>query len=162
MSYFNDQGHLTNKALQALCQEDEMDVLSRLELAEHLSFCDHCLAAYTELLSDQRLAPSNPKRAERLWRSIRLHALRGTANRFATAAAAIAIVLALWGFGIFGGLVSASDVFSSNEQTFLDTMMQYCETFSNQAGNAFEQLNNTIWAADQAGKQFNPIGGNQS
>lgn len=162
MKLFNQSGHLTSTALQVLCSGDELDELSRLELAEHLSFCDQCLMAYTESLSDANLAPPAPNRAGRLWRSVRLHAFSTASSRLATAAAACSIVFALWGFGIFGGLVSASDTFSSNEQTFLDTMLHYCETISSQTGNTFEQLNDTIWASDLPENQHNLIGGNQS
>ena len=39
---FYEDGHLTDEALQALIREEELDTLQRLEISEHLSFCDLC------------------------------------------------------------------------------------------------------------------------
>ena len=46
MKLFRDDGHLTDEALTALAGES-LDDLSRLEIAEHLAFCDLCLQRYT-------------------------------------------------------------------------------------------------------------------
>ena len=45
---FREDGHLSDRALAALAQsEDRFDELERLEIAEHLAFCDECLQRYT-------------------------------------------------------------------------------------------------------------------
>ena len=43
MERFHTDGHLTDEALAALIRDGRPDELSRLEIAEHLSFCDVCL-----------------------------------------------------------------------------------------------------------------------
>ena len=40
---FDAEGHLTDEGLHAL-QESRLDELGSLEAAEHLTFCDYCLA----------------------------------------------------------------------------------------------------------------------
>ena len=51
---FKEDGHLTKEALQNLKNEN-LEELTRLEIAEHLSYCDECLMMYTELLEDDML-----------------------------------------------------------------------------------------------------------
>ena len=46
---FDAEGHLTDEGLHAL-QESRLDELGSLEAAEHLTFCDYCLARYTALI----------------------------------------------------------------------------------------------------------------
>ena len=98
MERFRADGHLTEDALGALVRCDDLDQLARLEIAEHLAFCDDCLQRYTDLLTaDTLLIPSRSCR-ESLWRRIRARALRLFANRYTTAAAAVALALTMvWG-----------------------------------------------------------------
>ena len=51
MVCFRPDGHLTDEALAALVRGDALTEMDRLELAEHLAYCDQCLQRYTELLS---------------------------------------------------------------------------------------------------------------
>ena len=37
---FDQNGHLRDQAIAALVSGEELDALTRLELAEHLSYCD--------------------------------------------------------------------------------------------------------------------------
>ena len=61
LDLFDQNGHLTDKALQALTWEEDLNELQRLEISEHLSFCDACTARYTDLLCDDILqAPPIP------------------------------------------------------------------------------------------------------
>ena len=39
LDLFDQNGHLTDEALQALIREEDLDELQRLEISEHLSFC---------------------------------------------------------------------------------------------------------------------------
>lgn len=98
MEIFDKAGHLTAQAMQALVRNDPLEELSRLEMAEHLSFCDRCLQRYTELLTDDvLLTPSPACREGLIWR-IRRRAVRLFTSRYATAAAAVALALTvLWG-----------------------------------------------------------------
>ena len=52
MTCFRPDGHLTDAALTALVRGDCLEELDRLELAEHLAYCDQCLQRYAELLSE--------------------------------------------------------------------------------------------------------------
>lgn len=61
MTCFRPDGHLTDAALTALVRGDCLEELDRLELAEHLAYCDQCLQRYTELLSEgPMLTPPAP------------------------------------------------------------------------------------------------------
>ena len=62
MEIFDKDGHLTVQALKALVRNDPLEELTRLEMAEHLSFCDRCLQRYTELLTDDVLLTPSPAR----------------------------------------------------------------------------------------------------
>lgn len=97
MEAFRSDGHLTDKALEALSQNQPMEELLRLDIAEHLSYCDDCLLRYTGLLTDDALCmpPVSCERA--LWQRIRKRTIRLVTNRYATAAAAVALmVTTLW------------------------------------------------------------------
>ncbi len=98
MERFRDDGHLTNEALTALVRDDGLSELSRLEIAEHLAFCDLCLQRYTELLAESDLLTPQRSCNETLWARIRMRTLRLVTSRYATAAAAVALALTvLWG-----------------------------------------------------------------
>lgn len=98
MERFRPDGHLTDEALAALIQEQPIEELGRLEMAEHLAFCDLCLQRYTDAMTaGPLLAPAHSCR-ETLWLRIRSRTLRIVTSRYATAAAAIALALTmLWG-----------------------------------------------------------------
>lgn len=70
---------MSDAALTALVRGDCLEELDRLELAEHLAYCDQCLQRYTELLSEgpmltpARSCPGEPaarirQRARPAWR----------------------------------------------------------------------------------------------
>ena len=86
MTCFRPDGHLTDAALTALVRGDCLEELDRLELAEHLAYCDQCLQRYTELLSEgPMLTPARSCR-ESLRRRIRQRAVQLGVSRYATAA----------------------------------------------------------------------------
>ena len=100
MTCFRPDGHLTDAALTALVRGDCLEELDRLELAEHLAYCDQCLQRYTELLSEgPMLTPARSCR-ESLRRRIRQRAVQLGVSRYASAAAAVTLALTLlWGSG---------------------------------------------------------------
>ena len=69
MEYFRPDGHLTDEALAALVRSEPLDELVRLELAEHLAYCDDCLQRYTDLLAEDALL--SPARSCREMRASR-------------------------------------------------------------------------------------------
>ena len=101
-------GCLTDEGLQALAN-GQLDELSRLEAAEHLAFCDACLDRYTALLAGPVIVQPPQDLQKPVWQRIRSQMFRVLTNRYATAAAAVAIAFCLWGSGLFQGLVPTAD-----------------------------------------------------
>ena len=98
MEWFRADGHLTNEALTALVRDGSLDELGRLEIAEHLSFCDLCLQRYTDLLCGAELLTPERSCQKTLWARVRTRTLRLVTSRYATAAAAVTLALTmLWG-----------------------------------------------------------------
>lgn len=98
MELFDPAGHLTDGALLALAHEEVPDELARLEMAEHLAYCDQCLQRYTALLAEAPLLTPAHSCRESLWRRVRARTLRLLTSRYATAVAAVALALTvLWG-----------------------------------------------------------------
>lgn len=98
MEIFDRHGHLTDQALEALTGGAPLEELQRLEIAEHLAFCDRCLQRYTERLTDETLLAPGPACREGLRRRIRRRVVRLVTSRYAAAAAAVALALTLlWG-----------------------------------------------------------------
>ena len=100
MEPFRTDGHLTDETLAALARGRELDELTRLEVAEHLAFCDACLQRYTDLLATAPLLVPAHSCRESLWVRVRRRTLRLVTSRYATAAAAVALALTVvWGSG---------------------------------------------------------------
>lgn len=95
MERFRADGHLTDEALEALIHGVETEPLGRLELAEHLSFCDLCLQRYTDRLTGGSLLTPEHSCRNSLWRRLRQRTLRVLTSRYATAAAAVALALSM-------------------------------------------------------------------
>lgn len=96
---FREDGHLGDEALEALAgSEDRFSELERLEMAEHLAFCDECLRRYTLALEGGTLLVPERSCQKTLWTRIRSRAIRLVTSRYATAAAAVTLALTvLWG-----------------------------------------------------------------
>lgn len=96
---FREDGHLSGWALTALAKnEDRFSELERLEIAEHLSFCDDCLQRYTLALEGEALLVPEHSCQKALWARVRNRAIRLVTSRYATAAAAVTLALTvLWG-----------------------------------------------------------------
>ena len=98
MEIFRHDGHLTDGALAALVAGEPLDETARLEIAEHLAYCDLCLQRYTGALAGAPLLTPERSCRESLWRRIRARTIRIFTSRYATAAAAVALALTvLWG-----------------------------------------------------------------
>jgi len=103
MELFLDDGHLTGEALDALIRQEALTELQRLEIAEHLSYCDGCLLRYTRRLEKTPLPEPEVSCGRALRRRLRLREVRLTAGRCAAAAAAVAVVVAaVWTHGLPG------------------------------------------------------------
>ena len=106
---FLQTGHLSDEGLQALI-DGTMDEMQRLEAAEHLSFCDECLARYTALLTGDVLEEPEQDVTLPVMRRLRRRAVKIAWNRYAAAAAAVVITAGLWYSGVFGGAMEAMAV----------------------------------------------------
>ena len=94
MERFRADGHLTDEALLALIRQEDQSELERLEIAEHLAFCDACLQRYTDLLAEDALLIPSRSCQQTLWQRLRVRAVRlaltvlwGSAGIFPQAAA---------------------------------------------------------------------------
>ena len=98
---FDSEGHLTDDGLNAL-QNDRLDELGRLEAAEHLTFCDYCLARYTALIESAPEKLRQPMRdlIPQVQNLMRLRSFRIMTNRYVSVAAAVLIAFGIWQFGI--------------------------------------------------------------
>ena len=92
---FDQNGHLSDQAIAALVSGDELDALTRLEIAEHLSYCDFCLQRYTKALEESLLLTPEISCQHTIWWKIRERTVRILTSRYATAAAAMALALTL-------------------------------------------------------------------
>ena len=152
MELFDKNGHLTNEALAAL-DSNALDELTRLEVSEHLSFCDRCLDRYLAGLTDAALETPAHSCREPLLQRIRRTALHLLENRIATAAAAAAIVVSLWSGGAFGALVTLPAKLTELPNTVSQSLQtQQRET----KPSVFEDIENWF---DGIGKDQTNIGG---
>lgn len=98
MELFRDDGHLTDEALRALTRGDELSESDRLEISEHLGYCNDCLEHYAAQMTDETLLSPEHGCRPRLKRRVLLRTARLMAGRYAAAAAALMIIMtALWG-----------------------------------------------------------------
>ena len=100
MEIFRHDGHLTDRALAALVAGESLDETARLEIAEHLAYCDLCLQRYTDALAGAPLLTPEHSCRESLWRRIRARTIQIFTSRYAAAAAGVVLALTLvWGSG---------------------------------------------------------------
>ena len=95
---FDAEGHLTDEGLHAL-QESRLDELGSLEAAEHLTFCDYCLARYTALIESAPEKLKQPMRdlIPQVQALMRLRSFRIMTNRNAgLCAVAVRVLWRRW------------------------------------------------------------------
>ena len=100
MEIFRHDGHLTDGALAALVAREPLDETARLEITEHLAYCDLCLQRYTDALAGAPLLTPERSCRESLWRRIRARTIQIFTSRYAAAVAGVVLALTLvWGSG---------------------------------------------------------------
>lgn len=98
---FDDEtGCLTDGALAGL-MEGSLDELQRLEVSEHLSYCDVCVERYTALLADGVLLEAPELMKQSVLAALRRKAAKVFVNRYFHMAVAASLTLVLWGSGVF-------------------------------------------------------------
>lgn len=142
MERFRDDGHLTDEALSALIQQVPMGELERLEIAEHLAFCDICLQRYTTLLTDAPLLIPAQSCRETLWARIRRRTIRLVTSRYATAAAAVVLALTLlWsGLRFSGTAPEHSGFFQGAGSAVSDQLQDFSQRWSNSLDGIFSRM----------------------
>ena len=98
MELFDVKGCLSEEGLQALVG-GQLDETQRLEAAEHLAYCDHCMDRYTALLTDDVL--EQPPRSARgaVMGTIWIRLMQNTWGRAAVATVAAVLALTKLHFG---------------------------------------------------------------
>lgn len=99
---FDEEGCLSDFALNSAASGyPELPELNRLEISEHLSFCDRCVDRFTALLTGEALELPVPDLAETIMQRVRRKAKTIFFNRYVTAAVAASIAMTLWVTGVF-------------------------------------------------------------
>lgn len=145
---FDAEGHLTDGGLRAL-QDDRLDDLGRLEAAEHLTFCDYCLARYTALIEAAPQALRQPMRdlIPQVQNLMRLRSFRIMTNRYVSTAAAVLIAFAVWQFGL-SGISSATKrqpaALQEPRVTVSQSISGALDRFSSNLNQFFDGLQSTV------------------
>lgn len=100
VEYFDNDGHLTQQGLQKLIEGEENE-LTRLEVAEHLSFCDCCIERYALMLEEATLIEPVQSVSESVMSKIKRKAARIFLNRYGTMTVAACFTMTLWFSGVF-------------------------------------------------------------
>lgn len=135
---FDPNGHLTDDAFGALLRDEPLDEMERLEISEHLSFCDRCVERYAALLDgSELLSPPEPV-APPVFRRIRERARKLFVNKYATAAAAACFAIMFWNIGLFNVDVQ------NDHGKILDALANGAATFSERTTQFTDNLPETL------------------
>lgn len=97
---FDRDGCLTDDALLALIRQ-EPDEMTRLEIAEHLSFCDRCTERYSELLCEARCGLPPSLSPIRSWKPSRGVCGSSSSTAILRPGMAACLALTFWFTGVF-------------------------------------------------------------
>lgn len=104
---FDEDGHLTDRTILAFIHADDeecavtFDELQRLEIAEHLSFCDACLLRYTEYLSDACLLSPSELTAPAVMRELEKETRQSYFSKWVSMVMAAGFAIFFWIAGVF-------------------------------------------------------------
>ena len=128
MELFRDDGCMTETGLQALL-DGQLDELGRLEAAEHLSYCDHCMDRYTALLTADALESAPRGMRGAVMGGVWARLMQNTYGRAAVAGVAAVLALTMWRSGALGQITQ----FGSQLQTLYPTVQSQQETSTENA-----------------------------
>ncbi len=100
MTIFHKNGHITAEGFFLLVTE-KADEMQRLELSEHLSFCDECLEQYLKEVEKITLLETEERLAKRVIKQVKHKTAFLLQKRFGTAVVAACISMLLWTSGAF-------------------------------------------------------------
>lgn len=141
MDLFTPDGHLTDQGLKALI-DGTLDETERLEVGEHLSFCDKCIDRYTALLTGEVLMEPENDQVLPTMRRVQKRRVNDTLRRYAAAAAAVAIGSTLWYTGIFTSVATA---LAESPTQLLNAQLEIRQP--DPASEHKQSLGDTIWNA---------------
>lgn len=157
MELFDNRGHITTAGFDALTQ-GTADELARLELTEHLSFCDACCARYAELLTgDVLLCPPAPV-AHSVMERIRRRTRTVLFNRYVKVGLAASLAMGLWLTGLSYGLIPSvpatrEEALSAPAQS--GTVQQFLDTQQKNASRMKESLDALVTETNDASPTWN-------
>lgn len=126
---FDEAGHLTNYAFNCLIN-DELDELSRLEISEHMSFCDDCLLRYMDILDSQQLIEPPELLEKSIIRKLKTRAIRVLVNQYTQMAIAASFALIFWVSGVFNPLNYDIKALTNVSSDFTSKTSQFEENIS--------------------------------
>ena len=100
MKLFNGDGHITDEGLRALVAV-ELDEMGRLEVSEHLDFCDRCVERYSEMLTDDLEIAPPVEIAPVVIHKIRQRTRVVFLNRFTRVSVAAVLAIVIWVGGFY-------------------------------------------------------------
>ena len=137
MEWFWDDGCMTEAGLRALL-DGQLDEMGRLEAAEHLSYCDHCMDRYTTLLTADALESAPRGMHSAVMGGVWARLMQNTYGRAAVAGVAAVLALTMWRSGALGQITQ----FGSQLQTLYPTVQSQQET-STENALPFQPVENT-------------------
>lgn len=137
MEWFRDDGCMTEAGLRALL-DGQLDEMGRLEAAEHLSYCDHCMDRYTALLTADALESAPRGMHSAVMGGVWARLMQNTYGRAAVAGVAAVLALTMWRSGALGQITQ----FGSQLQTLYPTVQSQQET-STENALPFQPVENT-------------------
>ncbi len=131
---FNKDGHITEYGFKLLIEDNNLNELNRLEISEHISFCEECLSKYITLLDNSVLISPTKTTVPVIMKEIIKDTSKFYLKQYISMFVAACFALIFWVTGVFTVPVYAEyDVFqlSITEKT-------------NSISNAINELFNNI------------------
>jgi hypothetical protein len=146
MELFNKNGHLTTYAINKLIL-GEASEMQRLEISEHLSYCNECMNLYLSALTQDVLIAPAKQFAQGVTKCLRKKAFKVIVLRYGAVAAAACMAVLMWGAGkfVFGGNFkpqpigqNAANINYSPQAIFAEQTEIFLESIFNVEQNIFE------------------------
>lgn len=144
---FRNDGHLTDYAFKALINDQPLDELSRLEIAEHLSFCDECVSRYSALLTGEALIEPEETVVPTVMERIRTRARLIFFNKYVAVVMAASIAMVLWVTGVFDAFTSDEmnqtiNYLSERSDGFGERATGFAQGISDGVGDIIDKIQN--------------------
>ena len=112
MELFDEKGCLSDEGLHAVV-DGQLEELGRLEAAEHLAYCDHCMDRYTALLTADVLQDPPRSAHKAVMTSVWVRLMQNTWGRAAVAGVAAVLALTMWRSGTLYQILDAGQTVRS-------------------------------------------------